>query len=201
MSKEASPDYPIHNLISQRWSPYAFSKRLIPSRDLASIFEAARWSASSFNEQPWRYIVSSRDQSEDFEKILSCLLAGNQMWAKDASTLALGCTRTRFSRNDRPNRVAQHDLGQASANLSLEATSRGVSVHQMAGILPDKAREIFAIPDEFEVVTGLALGYWNGPDTGAAELKARDERSRNRRPQGDFVFGPVWGEPGPKLGE
>ncbi len=196
MSKDASPDHPVHKFISRRWSPYAFSRRPIPREDLLSIFEAARWAASSFNEQPWRYLVASRDRREDFERILSCLLQGNQTWAREAPTLALGCVKTTFSRNDKPNRVAQHDLGLASASLTLEATSRGVHVHQMAGILPDKAREVFAIPDGFEAVTALALGYRADPGTGARELWARDEGSRTRRPQNEFVFGGEWGEPG-----
>ena len=198
MPKIASPDYPIDNLISKRWSPYVFSKRLIPREDLLSMFEAARWAASSFNEQPWRYLVASRnqDQDQDFARILSCLLDGNQAWAREAPALAIGCTRTTFSRNNKPNRVALHDLGLASASLSLEATSRGVQVHQMAGILPDKAREVFAIPKEFEAVTALAMGYWAGPNSGTRELRSRDEGMRTRRPQREFVFAGEWGRPG-----
>ncbi len=196
MSKDASPDHPVHELISTRWSPYSFSRRLIPREDLLSIFEAARWAASSFNEQPWRYLVASRDRREDFDRILSCLLEGNQVWAREAPTVVLGCTRTTFSRNDKPNRVAQHDLGLASASLTFEATSRGVHVHQMAGILPDKAREVFSIPVGFEAMTALALGYRADLGTGACELRARDESSRTRRTQQEFVFGAEWGEPG-----
>ena len=196
MSKEASPDHPVHELISTRWSPYAFSRRPIPRDDLSSIFEAARWAASSFNEQPWRYIVASRDRKDDFEKVLSCLLEGNQAWAQEAPTLALGCIRSTFSHNGKPNRVAQHDLGLASATLTFEATSREVYMHQMAGILPGKAREVFAVPDEFEVVTALALGYRADPGARAPELQARDENPRKRRPLDEFVFGAEWGEPG-----
>ena len=196
MAKGASPDHPIHGLIAKRWSPYAFSGRLIPIADLQSIFEAARWAASSFNEQPWRYVVASRDRPEDFANILSCLLEGNQAWAREASTLALGCVKTAFARNGRPNRVAQHDLGLASANLTLEATGRGVYVHQMAGILPDRARDSCAIPDGFEAVTALALGYRANPPAAAPELLARDRTQRVRRPLREFVFSPRWGEPG-----
>ena len=196
MSKKASPDHPIHELISTRWSPYAFSKRPIPREHLLSIFEAARWAASSFNEQPWRYIVASRDRKDDFERVLSCLLEGNQAWARQVPTLALGCTRVTFSHNGKPNRVAQHDLGLASASLTFEATSRGVYVHQMAGIRPGKAREVFAVPDEFQVVTALALGYRADLGAQAPELQARDENPRTRRPLDEFVFGAGWGEPG-----
>ena len=196
MATQTQPDHPIHKLISARWSPYAFSERPIPRDDLLSIFEAARWAASSFNEQPWRYLVASRDQTKCFERILSCLLEGNRMWARQAPTLALGCVKRTFSRNGRPNRVAQHDLGLASATLTFEATSRGLFVHQMAGILPDKARSVFAIPESFGVVTGLALGYLAEPSTRARELHARDERPRTRHRLSEFVFGMNWGEPG-----
>lgn len=196
MSKEAVPHHPVHKFISSRWSPYAFSRRLIPREDLLSIFEAARWAASSFNEQPWRYLVASRDRNEEFEKVLSCLLEGNQAWAREVPTLALGCIRTSFTHNGRFNRVAQHDLGLASASLTFEATSRGIYVHQMAGIRPDKAREVFSIPDGFEAVTALALGYRAGPGAGAPKLRARDEGSRTRRPQSEFVFCAEWGKPG-----
>lgn len=195
MSKRALPDHQIHELISTRWSPYAFSKRTISRDGLLSIFEAARWAASSFNEQPWRYLIAHGDQEKDFEQLLGCLLQANRTWAREAPTLALACIRTTFSRNDRPNRVAQHDLGLASATLTFEATSRGVYVHQMAGILPDKAREVFAIPDAFVAVTALALGYRAEPGTGTREFHARDERERNRRPLDDFVFGVDWGQP------
>ena len=158
MSDRAHPDHQIHELISTRWSPYAFSSRPIPTDDLRSIFEAARWAASSFNEQPWRYLVASRDREQDFERLLDCLLEGNRIWAREAPTLALGCIMTTFSRNDRPNRVAQHDLGLASASLTFEATSRGIYVHQMAGILPDKAREVFAIPGGLRGSDGAGSG-------------------------------------------
>lgn len=196
MHKQASPDHSVHELISARWSPYAFSRRPIPREHLLSIFEAARWAASSFNEQPWRYIVANRDRRDEFEKVLSCLLEGNQVWAQEAPTLALGCIRITFSHNGMPNRVAQHDLGLASASLTLEAMSRGVYVHQMAGILPGKAREVFAVPEEFEVVTGLALGYRDDQGARAPELQARDANPRKRRPLGEFVFAAEWGKPG-----
>ena len=201
MSKHATPDHPIHDLISTRWSPYNFSSRPVPREDLLSVFEAARWAASSFNEQPWRYVVATRDSPEDFERILGCLLEGNQAWARHAPVLALGCARSTFTRNDRYNRVALHDLGLASASLSLEATSRGVFVHQMAGLVPDRAREVFAIPDQFEVVTALALGYRAESDTGDADLASRDERPRSRRTLSEFVFGGAWGSPAPISGE
>ena len=129
MPKGASPDHPIHELISSRWSPYCFSSRLVPREDLLSLFEAARRAASSFDEQPWRYVAATRDRIEEFERALSRLLEGNHTWARDAPVVARGCVRQTFSRNNRPNRVALHDLGLAAATLTFEATRRGIYWH------------------------------------------------------------------------
>src|SRR5260221_8707203 len=143
MNTKAVTDHPIHELIAERWSPYSFADRPVPSNLLQSLFEAARWAASSYNEQPWSYILATKDESEGFAKLLSCLVEGNQEWAKAVPVLAIGCTALKFKRNQNPNAVAQHDLGQASAYLALEATARGLAVHQMARVLPDRARELF----------------------------------------------------------
>src|SRR5205085_11977990 len=123
--KQATPDHPIHELIARRWSPYAWADRPVSEEDLRSLFEAARWAASSYNEQPWSYIVATKANPEDFERLLSCLVEGNQLWATAAPVLALGCTNLSFALNGKTNAAAVHDLGLASANLTLEATSRG----------------------------------------------------------------------------
>lgn len=196
MSKVATPDHPIHELVARRWSPYAFSSQPIGRQDLQSIFEAARWAPSSFNEQPWRYVVATQARADEFGRILDCLLEGNRLWARSAPVLALGCTRRVFTRGGKPNRVALHDLGLASAFLTLEATSRGIFVHQMAGIMPERAREVFCVPNEYEVVTGLALGY-RAEGTGHADhWHERDSVVRNRRALAEFVFSGDWGQQG-----
>src|SRR5438874_10538077 len=155
--KQATADHPIHELIARRWSPYAFSDRPVSDDDLRSLFEAARWAASSYNEQPWRYIVGTKGDPEGFERLLSCLVEGNQGWAKAAPVLALGCTSLYFALNGKPNAAAVHDLGIASATLTLGATARGLFVHQMIGMLPDKARELYRIPEGVQPMTGLAI--------------------------------------------
>ena len=136
--KKAATDYPIHELLATRWSPYAFEDRPVPEADLRSLFEAARWAPSSYNEQPWNYIVATRDDPEQFQRLLSCLVDGNQVWAKAAPVLALGVVSLKFTLNGKDNRAAVHDLGLAAGNLVLEASARGLVVHQMIGILPDK---------------------------------------------------------------
>src|SRR6516162_8529709 len=128
--KQATPDHPIQGLIAQRWSPYAFLERPVSDEDLRSVFEAARWAASSYNEQPWRYIVATRANPSEFERLLSCLVEGNQAWARAVPVLALGCTSLYHALNGKPNAAAAHDLGAASATLTFEATARGLFVHQ-----------------------------------------------------------------------
>lgn len=197
--KKASTDHPIHECLSERWSPYAFDSRPVPDADLLSLFEAARWAPSAYNEQPWRYIVARRADSGLFEKVLSCLVEGNRAWAAFAPVLALGVASRRFSRNGRENRTSLHDLGLASANLLAEATARGLFVHQMSGILPDRARELFGIPGGFDAVTGIAAGYLGAPAGLPADLAARDLEPRTRNPLERFVFGVRWEEPAPFL--
>jgi len=195
--KKASPDHPIHNLLTARWSPYAFDDRPVSDADLCAVFEAARWAPSSYNEQPWSYIVAKRENPEEFQELLSCLVEANQVWAKAAPVLALGIVRLRFVRNDKPNRAAVHDLGLAAGNLLVEATARGLSVHQMIGIVPEKAREVYEIPEGSEAWTGLAIGYPGDPNRLPEPLKERHLAPRQRKPLREFVFGGKWGKASP----
>ncbi|MFH1679924.1 MAG: nitroreductase family protein [Candidatus Eisenbacteria bacterium] len=197
IDKRASADHPIHDLVAQRWSPYAFDPRPVAGGELRSIFEAARWAASSMNEQPWRYIVARRETSEEHERLLSCLVPANREWAKNAPVLALGVAGLVFARNRAPNATALHDLGLASATLTIEATARGLHVHQMGGILPERAAEIYRIPSEWRVVTALAIGYLGSPDGLPEKLRGRDLAARGRRPSRETVFEGEWGKPSP----
>jgi len=190
---KAATDYPINDLIANRWSPYSFANRSVSNEDLKSLFEAARWAASSYNEQPWTYIVAKKEETEQFGRLVSCLVDGNQVWAKEASALAIGVTRLNSARNNQPNRAAIHDLGLASANLVLEATARGLSAHQMIGILPDKVRELYSVPEGYEPLTAVAIGYAGDPKDLPEELRSRDAARRPRKPLADFVFSGRWG--------
>lgn len=193
MMKEASADHPIHELIVKRWSPYGFSDRPVAEDDLRSLFEAARWAPSSYNEQPWSYIVATKDDPEEFDRLLSCLVEPNQAWAKNAPVLALAVASLDFRRNNKPNAAAIHDLGLAAAHLTFEATARGLYVHQMIGILPDKARELYEVADGHQPVTALGIGYAADPNTLPDPLKQRDLAPRQRKPLAEFVFAGRWG--------
>lgn len=193
--KHATPDYPIHELLTTRWSPYVFDDRPIAEAELRSLFEAARWSASSYNEQPWHFMVATTRNPNAFARMLSCLVEPNQAWAQQVPVLVLGIVSTDFRQNGQPNPVAVHDLGLAAATLTLEATARGISVHQMSGILPDEAKQIYEIPDGYRAVTALAIGYAGDASKAPEQLGDRDRNPRARRPQAEFVFADSWGKP------
>ena len=193
--KAATPEHQIHELITRRWSPYAFSDKLVSRDDLGSLFEAARWAPSSYNEQPWSYIVATKEDPAEFERLLGCLVEANQEWARLVPVLALGVVRRTFTRNGKPNAAAEHDLGLASGNLVLEATSRGIYVHQMIGIVPDKAREVYAIPEHSAALTGLAIGYLGDGDGLPEKRRQLDDAPRTRKQIDEFVFKGTWGTP------
>ena len=187
--KHAQTDYPINELLAQRFSPYAFDpQRAVAADDLRSLFEAARWTMSSYNAQPWRYIVGIKGEGDNWEKIHQCLVEGNQPWAANAPVLALGLVKTHFDRNDKFNKAAEHDLGAASAMLTVEATARGIAVHQMIGIESDKVLEIFAPGEGIEPLTALAIGYVGEPGVMPASYAERDESPRQRLAQGEFLL-------------
>jgi len=195
--KKASIDYPIHELLAERWSPYGFEDRPVAQADLRSLFEAARWAASSYNEQPWNFFVATKDNPEELARLLSCLVEANQEWAKAAPVRVWGVVSLKFSRNNKDNRAAVHDLGLAAGNLVVEATARGLCVHQMIGILPDKAREVYQIPEHYEAWTAMAIGYKADPAKLPDALKERDLTPRQRKPLSQFVFTGKWGQPSP----
>jgi nitroreductase len=193
VTKEAKLDHPIHELLAKRWSPYGYDRRPVPDEDLRSIFEAARWAPSSYNEQPWRYVVATIQNPDEHSRLVSCLVEGNRAWAENAPVLAIGVVALRFKRNDKPNAAAKHDLGLAAGNLCVEATARGLYVHQMIGILPDRVREVYAIPEGYEPLTALAIGYLGDSDEIDEKFRERDRAERTRNRLGEFVFSGNWG--------
>lgn len=196
-AKQAETSVPIHDVLSQRWSPRAFDGRAVEPEKLRSLFEAARWAASSYNAQPWYFIVATKDDPKNFKRILDSFVEFNQGWAKNAPVLALSVAGTKFEHNGEPNRHALHDVGQAAANLALQAAALGLQVHQMAGILPEKAREIFSIPEGYEPVAGIAIGYPGDPSSLPDQLRERENAPRVRKPLKSFVFTGKWGETSP----
>lgn len=197
MEKPAATQYPIHELLQRRWSPRAFSDRPVEPDRLRSLLEAARWAPSSNNEQPWSFIVETRDNGAEHGRLLGCLMEGNVPWAQRAPVLIVSVARMSFEDEGTPNRHAFHDVGQAIANLSVQATALGLFVHQMAGFYPDKVRDLYNIPKEFEPVAAMALGYPGDPDALPERYKQRESAPRERKPLTEFVFAGRWGKTSP----
>lgn len=192
--RPAETSVPIHDVLSERWSPRAFDSRPVEPEKLRALFEAARWAASSFNAQPWHFIVAAKDDPESYRKVLESFVDFNQGWAKNAPVIGLSVARLNFEHNGQVNRHAFHDVGQAAANLAVQAAAHGLQLHQMAGIQPDKAREIFSIPQGYEAVAGFALGYPGDPESLSQQLKERELAPRTRKPLASFVFSGKWGD-------
>ncbi|MFT6867550.1 MAG: nitroreductase [Cyclobacteriaceae bacterium] len=177
----------VHELIAHRWSPRAFKTDMIPDEELFSLFEAARWAASSMNEQPWRFIYARKGEGA-YDKIVASLMDGNKPWAKEASVLIATVVKTTFARNNNPNGSAIHDLGLAVGNMSLQATSLGIGVHQIGGFHRDMIREQFDLPTDYAPVTVLALGYFGDADQLPDGLRERERAIRTRKPLEEIAF-------------
>jgi nitroreductase len=176
-----------------RWSPRAFSERTVSATDLAKVFEAVRWSASAYNEQPWRFIVG-RKGSAAYEKIFSALIGFNQSWAGAAPVLILGVASGKYSHNGTENACALYDLGAAAGALTLQAAALGLLTHSMAGVDREAARKAFGIPDEYKLGVAIALGYQGEPSAlGQEQLIALETAPRSRKSLGEIVFS-AWGE-------
>lgn len=188
MDRKAPTDHPIHDLLAHRWSPRAFADTPVSREDVLSLFEAARWAPSCFNEQPWRFLVVAKEDGEAYETMLGCLMEGNASWASAAPVLIIAMAETTFARNGNPNRHAGHDLGLAVAQMTLEAQDRGLVMHQMGGIKVDNIREVYGVPASVDIYTGIALGHPGDADSLPEGLREREMAPRSRNPMVDMVF-------------
>ena len=177
----------IHELIEARWSPRSFSGEAITDAQLKSILNAASWASSSYNEQPWRFVIA-RNQDSSFKEMLDTLHSGNRPWASQASVLILMAAKKSLSQDGSTNHFALHDTGAALANLLLQATALGLHGHAMGGYDRTKAREVFGIPEDFALASVVALGFYRGPGSATAA-------SRTRKPLNEIAFDGRWNEP------
>ena len=185
----------VEHVIQTRRSALAFADRDIDDELLARVFDAARWAASSSNEQPWRFLVVTRRDREAFDRLASTLAGGNLAWAPTAPVLVLTAARREFEARPRANRHAGYDLGQSAATLTLMAAALGLASHQMAGFDPERARQLFAIPDEFELYSLIALGYPGAIENLSEALVTRARATPTRRPLESVVWLSAWGTP------
>lgn len=195
MDKPANTDLPIHDLLKKRWSPRAFTEQQITDSELRLILEAARWAPSAMNEQPWRFIIAQRKDNEDFHQLVNCLVSANQVWAKKASVLLAVVARENYRHNEKRNLHAWHDVGQAVAHMTIQATALGLAVHQMAGFDPKAVCTACEIPEGFEPVSMVAIGYCGEPEQLPSDLAERERAARQRLDPTELFFSHHWGKP------
>jgi nitroreductase len=184
---KANTDHPVSEIIAKRWSARAFSTRPVEFSKLLSILEAARWAPSSRNEQPWRYIVFTNDNPEMLKKAQSVLKEIND-YAKRAPILICALTKKIYSENGNPNRLHFHDLGAANENMFLEAFNQGLIMHEMGGFDVQKARDIFNVPEDYEVGIMIAIGYQDTYHVLPERLRHKAFTPRIRKPLSEIVF-------------
>ena len=187
ITKTANTDFPIHKLIARRWSARAFSTKKVEKSKLLSILEAARWAPSSRNEQPWRYIVFTDDNSEKLNKARSVLLEINN-YAKRAPILICSITKKTYSDNGIYNKLHFHDLGAANENMFLESFNQGLIMHEMGGFDRDIAKKVFNIPDEYEIGIMIAIGYQDSHEILPERYREKANSPRERKPLSEIAF-------------
>jgi nitroreductase len=194
--KLADTKYPIEEVLRRRCSTVAFADRPIEVEKLQQLFEAARWAPSSFNEQPWSFLLATKDKNlPDYERLLSCVTGHNQDWAHRAPVLVLSVAKRHFEAGGKVNHYSIHDVGLATQNLTIEATALDLFIHLMAGFDSSKSRNLFSIPDTHEPVCVIAIGYFGSLEALSPELQRRELAPRRRRPFKEFVFSGQWGHP------
>jgi nitroreductase len=181
---------PVHELISRRRSIRAFSERSIEEHTLLQLFEAARWAPSSRNEQPWRFIAARKEESASFKKLSDCLHESNRTWASQSAALVMVIAQTNFSgeHHHHENEHAWFDAGLAVANMTLQATSLDIFMHQMGGFDIEHAKKEFAIPDNYEPIIIIAFGYQGNPDLLPEKLKERELKPRRRKDLSELIY-------------
>ncbi len=196
MHNPAITQVPINETLANRWSGRAYdAAQPVSHARIMALLEAARWAPSCFGDQPWRFIVWSKNaDAAAWQKGFDCLVPGNQAWVINAPVLVLVCADTLFNHNQKPNRWAQYDTGAAAENVCLQASSMGLMAHQMGGFDADKARETFSIPAQYIPMAMMSVGYPADIATLEGEVLSRETAARNRRPLNELFFADSWGK-------
>ncbi|MFC2080278.1 nitroreductase family protein [Bacteroidota bacterium] len=177
----------INNLISERWSPVAFSDKQIDIQVINALFEAARWAPSGFNGQPWRFIWGTKGD-QTYEQLFELISESNKKWAVTAPILILSMAETIPAGRTNINKYAFFETGMAVSNLLLQATYAGLYAHQMGGYDSLKAKDILNLPESIEPATMIAVGYKGNPEDLPEEIGIRETKLRSRKELDTFVF-------------
>lgn len=192
VDKRAKTENTLNPLFENRWSPRSFSDKTVDKDIIKKFLEAASWSASSYNEQPWRFIVGVKDEGKTWDHIFSSVNEWNQQWARNAPILILACAKKHFSRNQKENRHYFYDTGQAVSAMIHQALEDNIYAHQMAGFDPGVCREKFEVPSEYEPVVVVAMGYKGEADQLKEEYQKSELAERSRKPLSEIAFTEVW---------
>lgn len=181
----------VHDFITQRRSPRVYQSAPVDRGTVLRLLEAARWAASGRNRQPWNFIVATKEDPQEYRRMLHCLSEGNQSWAQTAPLLMLVVAQV--IDDGTPVRTAFYDTGLAVGNLTVQAMAEGLMLRNMGGMDRDKARLIYSIPETHEPICALAIGYPAVPATLPDDQRQRELAPRTRKPLSEFVFSGKWG--------
>ncbi len=197
MQNPAITDTPVHDIIAQRWSPRAYdASKPVTQAQIFSLLEAARWAPSCFGDQPWRFVVCDKTSNpQAWQAAFDALVPANQTWAVNAPVLMLICADSLFSHNQKANRWGGYDTGAATENLCLQATALGLDTHQMGGFDGAKARATLGVPEQYEMMAMLSVGYQASAEILPDDLKERELAPRKRKALGELFFNGVWDKP------
>jgi nitroreductase len=166
-------------LFHSRWPPRAFKKTALSIDTLHSIFDAARWAPSCFNEQPWLFVTSSN--KTDFETFLGLLKPSNQAWAKNASIIGFIFAKKTFAHNGNDNNKAKFDCGSAWMSLTLQANLYGLHTHGIGGIDYANVYDTLNISrNDYDVICGFALGEIDQANTLPEPLREKEKPSARK---------------------
>lgn len=183
-------DHPIQPLILNRWSPRSMTGEPISDKELMSLFEAARWAPSSYNNQPWRFLYAKRD-TPHFTTFFDLLVDFNKSWCDKAALLGVIASQTLFEKTKKPSATHSLDTGAAWQNLALEGHARNLVVHGMQGFDYEKARKSLKIPEDVAILAMFAVGKRAPKESLSKELQAKEVAS-TRKKVPEIAFEGVW---------
>ncbi len=192
MEKPAKTSLNIHPIIKKRWSPRTFADKPVEKEKIQRIFEAARWAPSSFNEQPWRFMVGFKGDAT-WGKLHECMVEFNQIWAGKASVLILAIGNKKSAKGG-DNKVYEYDVGQSMAYITFQLEEEGLVAHQMGGFSKEKAVELFSIPDDHTPIAMMAIGYHGELDNLKPDFQEMEKAPRDRKPLSELLFADKFGD-------